>query len=72
MTLRTPSTHHHTITISYRLGGIGITKSYSMIDEPGWGVGNVWYYKREARGGGEVLNECRGLGGVIIPTPHPK
>lgn len=49
----------------------------------GGGVGNVWYYKRKAggggiiikrnaRGGGEVLNECWGLGDVIIPTPHPK
>lgn len=55
-----------------------------MIDELGWGgVGNVWYYKRKAGGGGiiikrnargrgEVLNECWGLGDVIIPTPHPK
>lgn len=23
-----------------------------MIDEPGWGGGNVWYYKRKAGGGG--------------------
>ena len=43
-----------------------------MIDELGWGGGNVWYYKRKAGGGGEVLNECWGLGDVIIPTPHPK
>ena len=30
-----------------------ITKSYRMMDELGWGgVGNVWYYKRKAGGGG--------------------
>lgn len=55
-----------------------------MIDELGWGglgmygiinvkrEGGGIIIKRNARGGGEVLNECWGLGDVIIPIPHPK
>lgn len=59
MTLRTPPAHHHTITITYRLSGIGITKSYSMIDELRWGGLGMY----------GIINVKREEGDVIIPSP---
>lgn len=68
MTLRTPPAHHHTITISYRLSGIGITKSYSMIDKRGRGRG-MYDITDVPRGLGDAVKRIAvGVGGYY---PHP-